>query len=504
MPWRTIGRESAVLMPARGQRSVVLSLGRARAPPVWPPLALARIAVAHALPHALLCTPGPRLPGALPPARAVQAWPLHADGPDHAAHQRGPIGRRGGGGLPDAGDVFAQRAPLVTLGRGPRRVTLAVPRLGRLLGSRHRAPLRCPWALPRARHAPMRRCHRRVWPRGPRGGRAGARQSPRPLSLQGRSLPAPWRQGRHRQGQALRHPRRQPTARRRPLQTGSSHCLAIVSAGIVGLETTAIDRRSALRPRGTASPATPPATADAPPVPSGCPATGAPGATVRTPRAVVAPPGRRGEGRLPAQRGGSPSLQADGPLRTRPADDPPAASTGRAARRSTVLWPLDVRAGSSRGGQETPQGAGAGRMPPRLLRARPPPWTRGQRQVFLGPRGADGPGAPACGALRTEARHTRPDGLVGRAAHGASALPVSSPGPVTRQRPARRGVPRPGLPPQAQVGPGCRPPQTRQSAEQAVVSAPGRIAWCPGGTQRADERAERHALIPLTMMASAP
>ena len=173
LPWRTIGRESAVLMPARGQRSVVLSLGRARAPPVWPPLALARIAVAHALPHALLCTPGPRLPGALPPARAVQAWPLHADGPDHAAHQRGPIGRRGGGGLPDAGDVFAHRAPLVTLWRGPRRVTLAVPRLGRLLGSRHRAPLRCPWALPRARHAPMRRCHRRVWPRGPRGVQSG-------------------------------------------------------------------------------------------------------------------------------------------------------------------------------------------------------------------------------------------------------------------------------------------------------------------------------------------
>ena len=154
LPWRTIGRESAVLMPARGQRSVVLSLGRARAQPVWPPLALARSAVAHALPHALLCTPGPRLPGALPPARAVQAWPLHADGPDHAAQQRGPIGRRGGGGLPERGgslrpsrasrDALAGAAPRDARGATPGTPARLAPRRATAL------PLASPACAPRA------------------------------------------------------------------------------------------------------------------------------------------------------------------------------------------------------------------------------------------------------------------------------------------------------------------------------------------------------------------
>ena len=200
-------------------------------------------------------------------------------------------------------------------------------------------------------------------------------------------------------------------------------------------------------------------------------------------------PVRIGEGLLPAHRGGRHSLQADGPLRKRQADDPPAASTGRAARRINVIVPIDVRACISRVVQETQHGAGSGRMPPRLMRARPPHWTRGQRQVFLGQRGADGPCAPECGERRKDARQTRPDFLVGIADHGAIALTVSSHGQVTRQLPARRCVPRPGLQPQAQVVQCCRTPPPRKSEDQSVVREPGRIELCPVGNQRADERA---------------
>src|SRR5262245_46579688 len=108
----------------------------------------------------------------------------------------------------------------------------------------------------------MIQLHRLVWTPGPPGFIAGALRSQLPLSLQGVFLQAQLLQGLQRQGKALRPKRLKHQSLHRPINTGSSHFLAILSPIILGLETTAIDRIIALRPRVTESHATPTATAD--------------------------------------------------------------------------------------------------------------------------------------------------------------------------------------------------------------------------------------------------
>jgi len=108
----------------------------------------------------------------------------------------------------------------------------------------------------------MSRLHRIVLTLGPPGFIAGALQSQLPLSLQSLSLQAQLLQGLQRQGNALRPKRLKHKSLNRLINTGSSHFLAILSPVILGLETTAIDRIIALRPRVTESHTTPTAPAD--------------------------------------------------------------------------------------------------------------------------------------------------------------------------------------------------------------------------------------------------
>src|SRR5262245_23862708 len=149
-----IGRQIAFLIQGRRNLSVVIPLGIELANPVLDLLAIDMIAVAHALQHDLMCTPGPRLPVDLKPDLAVHAFPIPDDVSDNQTQQTFPIGMRGGGGMPEAGEVFANRENLLTLLRGHLRVTLALPRLVLLLGSLNLAQLRFPLTLQRARHEP--------------------------------------------------------------------------------------------------------------------------------------------------------------------------------------------------------------------------------------------------------------------------------------------------------------------------------------------------------------
>ena len=474
LPWRTIGRESAGLMPARGQRRSCCrwaERGRSRSGPRSPSPGARSRTPCHTRSCALRAPVCPVLCHQPVPCRRGRSTRTARTMP------RNSEGRSAGGvvvACQRRGSLRPSRASRDALaGAAPRDARGATPGTPARLAPRRATalPLASPACAPRA-DAPVPPPRLAAGPAGLQSGGApvaAAPVAPGPLA------PRPVAPGPPPPGAGA--PAHAPPAHGAP-PPPPDRVLALPGQRVRRNRGPRDDRdrpeqRSAAPRHGVPGDA---------PRDRRCPSRAVRLSRDRGPRGDRAHPpggcgaaGAHGRGTAPSAERREPLLQADGPLRQRPADDPPAASTGRAARRSTVLWPLDVRAGISRVGQETPHGAGAGRMPPRLLRARPPPWTRGQRQVFLGPSGADGPGAPACGALRTEARHTRPAGLVGLAAHGASALPVSSHGPVTRQRPARRWVPRPGLPPQAQVGPGCRP--SARTYAMANASCHPALGW---------------------------